>query len=97
MSRIRIDSQCKYAAVARGDASIYLRMPTRKDYREKIWDHAAGMLVVEEAGGRVTDVKGHPLDFTRGRTLDANRGVVATCGPIHDEVIGVVKRVRSEP
>lgn len=92
----RIDSQCKYAAIARGDASIYLRMPTRADYREKIWDHAAGKLVVEEAGGRVTDVEGNSLDFTHGRTLDANRGVVATCGPIHDEVIAVVKRVRSE-
>ena len=92
----RIDSQCKYAAIARGDASIYLRMPTRADYREKIWDHAGGKLVVEEAGGRVTDVEGNPLDFTQGRTLEANRGVVATCGPIHDEVIAVVKRVRAE-
>jgi 3'(2'), 5'-bisphosphate nucleotidase len=91
----RIDSQCKYAAIARGDASIYLRMPTRKDYREKIWDHAAGVLVVESAGGRVTDVEGRPLDFTRGRTLEANQGVVATCGPIHDRVIEVVKKVRS--
>ncbi|MBW2697824.1 MAG: 3'(2'),5'-bisphosphate nucleotidase, partial [Deltaproteobacteria bacterium] len=35
----RIDSQCKYAAVGRGDASIYLRLPTRKGYEEKIWDH----------------------------------------------------------
>ena len=92
----RIDSQCKYAAIARGDASIYLRMPTRKDYREKIWDHAAGKLVVEEAGGTVTDVEGNPLDFSHGRTLDANRGVVATCGPIHERVIEVVRSVRAE-
>lgn len=90
----RIDSQCKYAAVAEGDASIYLRLPTRPDYREKIWDHAAGMLVVEEAGGRVSDVEGAPLDFRRGRTLAGNRGVVATCGAIHDEVIAAVKKVR---
>lgn len=92
----RIDSQCKYAAIARGDASIYLRLPTRKDYREKIWDHAAGKLVVEEAGGRVTDVEGKALDFSHGRTLDANRGVVATCGPIHDRVIEVVRKIRAE-
>ncbi len=92
----RIDSQCKYAAIARGDASIYLRLPTRKDYREKIWDHAAGKLVVEEAGGRVTDVEGNALDFSHGRTLDANRGVVATCGPIHDRVIEVVRKIRAE-
>jgi 3'(2'), 5'-bisphosphate nucleotidase len=90
----RIDSQCKYAAVAEGDASIYLRLPTREDYREKIWDHAAGMLVVEEAGGRVTDVVGRPLEFRHGRTLAANRGVVATCGTIHDEVIAAVQQVR---
>jgi 3'(2'), 5'-bisphosphate nucleotidase len=91
----RIDSQCKYAAIARADASIYLRMPTRKDYREKIWDHAAGKLVVEEAGGTVTDVEGNPLDFTHGRTLDSNRGVIATCGPIHTRVIEVVKKIRA--
>lgn len=92
---LRIDSQCKYAAVARGDASIYLRMPTRKDYREKIWDHAAGKLVVEAAGGRVTDIDGKALDFTCGRALDNNRGVVATSGTIHDEVIDAIRRVRA--
>lgn len=87
----RIDSQCKYAAVARGDASIYLRLPTRKDYREKIWDHAAGKAVVEAAGGRVTDVDGRNLDFTHGRTLDQNRGIIATSGPIHEEVLAAVR------
>jgi 3'(2'), 5'-bisphosphate nucleotidase len=90
----RIDSQCKYAVVAEGDASIYLRLPTKRDYREKIWDHAAGMLVVEEAGGRVSDVEGRALDFRCGRTLAANRGVVATCGSIHDEVLAAIARVR---
>jgi len=90
----RIDSQCKYGVVARGDASIYLRMPTRGDYREKVWDHAAGKLVVEAAGGRVTDVNGEPLDFRRGRTLEHNRGVVATNGTIHDEVLQAVRQVR---
>ncbi|MCL2329795.1 MAG: 3'(2'),5'-bisphosphate nucleotidase [Phycisphaerae bacterium] len=89
----RIDSQCKYAAVARGDASIYLRLPTRADYEEKIWDHAAGWAVITEAGGRVTDVAGRPLDFSLGRTLRHNKGVVATSGQIHDAVITAVKNV----
>jgi 3'(2'), 5'-bisphosphate nucleotidase len=87
---VRVDSQAKYAIVARGDASIYLRLPTREDYREKIWDHAAGMIVVEEAGGTVSDATGRPLDFSRGRRLEDNRGVVATNGPIHDEVLQAV-------
>jgi 3'(2'), 5'-bisphosphate nucleotidase len=89
----RIDSQCKYAAVARGDASIYLRLPTRADYREKIWDHAAGKFVVEQAGGRVTDVSGAALDFGRGRRLERNRGVIATDGAFHDEVVAAVTAV----
>ncbi|HUF96570.1 MAG TPA: 3'(2'),5'-bisphosphate nucleotidase [Ilumatobacter sp.] len=92
-SPYRIDSQCKYAAVARGDASIYLRLPTRADYREKIWDHAAGKLVVERAGGRVTDVDGRPLDFSVGAKLANNRGVVATDGRFHDDVLAAVAEV----
>jgi 3'(2'), 5'-bisphosphate nucleotidase len=87
----RIDSQCKYAAVARGDASIYLRLPTRADYRETIWDHAAGVIVVEEAGGAVTDVLGRPLDFTRGRRLEANQGIIATNGRFHERVVAAVR------
>ncbi len=89
----RIDSQCKYAAVARGDASIYLRLPTRKDYQEKIWDHAAGWIVVREAGGQVSDVRGEPLDFGQGRTLAHNEGVIVTNGKLHDEVIEATRAV----
>ena len=89
---VRVDSQCKYAIVGQGQAQIYLRLPTRKDYREKIWDHAAGLIVVEEAGGRVTDVRGHDLDFGHGRQLENNSGVIATNGPIHDKVLEVVAR-----
>jgi 3'(2'), 5'-bisphosphate nucleotidase len=87
---LRMDSQCKYAAVARGEASIYLRLPTKADYRECIWDHAAGMICVEEAGGRVTDIDGRPLDFHAGRKFDHNRGVIATSGPIHAAVLAAV-------
>jgi len=84
----RLDSQCKYAVVARGDAGVYMRLPTRPDYEEKIWDHAAGVVIVEEAGGVVTDVDGKPLDFSRGRTLCGNRGVIATNGQLHGSVLG---------
>ncbi len=90
----RIDSQCKYAAVARGDAEIYLRLPTSEEYREKIWDHAAGSIVVEEAGGTVTDVHGNALDFSKGRKLQDNQGIIATSGPFHDEVVAAVKAAR---
>lgn len=91
---LRIDSQCKYAAVGRGDVSIYLRYPKDDVYREKIWDHAAGLIVVEEAGGRVTDIFGEPLNFTLGRTLRENRGVVATNGALHDHIISIISELQ---
>jgi len=84
---IRLDSQAKYATVARGEADIYLRLPTRADYNEKIWDHAGGVLIVEEAGGTVTDMTGKPLEFTHGHELTANRGVVVTNGLLHKTVL----------
>ena len=88
---VRIDSQCKYGVVARGEAAIYLRLPRSESYREKIWDHAAGWLVVTEAGGRVSDTDGRPLDFSIGRTLDRNRGIVATNGALHDPVLAAIR------
>lgn len=69
---IRMDSQCKYAALATGKADIYLRLAVKPGYVEKIWDHAAGDLIVREAGGLVTDADGKRLDFSRGRLLHDN-------------------------
>jgi 3'(2'), 5'-bisphosphate nucleotidase len=92
---IRMDSQAKYAAVARGDVEIYLRAPNAKtpDYRECVWDHAAGWLAVAEAGGRVTDVRGNAIDWTQGRRLESNVGVLATNGRVHDAVLEALQRL----
>ena len=90
---VRLDSQAKYAVVARGEADIYLRLPTKADYREMIWDHAGGVIVVEEAGGKVTDVAGAPLEFVHGHTLKNNRGVVVSNGRLHNAVIDAVRAV----
>lgn len=87
----RIDSQCKYAVVAAGRASVYLRLPRDPAYREKSWDHAAGSIVVEEAGGRVSDLDGRPLDFSRGRLLGTSRGIVCTNGRIHDTLVAACR------
>lgn len=89
----RLDSQCKYAVVARGQADAYLRLPTGKPYVEKIWDHAAGMLIAQEAGAHVSDITGAPLDFTRGRRLEANRGIVCATRGLHDRVIETIERL----
>ena len=46
---VRMDSQAKYGSVARGAGDIYLRLPVNKTYQEKVWDHAAGDLIVRAA------------------------------------------------
>lgn len=92
----RLDSQVKYGQVANGDASIYLRIPTSKRHVEKIWDHAAGMIIVEEAGGKVTDIHGKQLDFRHGKTLSKNEGIVATNGFLHELVLQTFQRVFSK-
>jgi 3'(2'), 5'-bisphosphate nucleotidase len=90
---VRMDSQAKYASIARGAGDIYLRLPTSKTYQEKIWDHAAGDLIVREAGGQVTDIHGKRLDFTVGRTLANNKGVVAAPVGGHPQVLKAVQEV----
>jgi HAL2 family 3'(2'),5'-bisphosphate nucleotidase len=89
---LRMDSQAKYAVVGRGDAELYFRLPS-SDYVEQIWDHAAGSLIVEEAGGRVSDVLGNDLDFTTGRRLERNRGLIVTPAALHELVLAAVQRV----
>ncbi len=89
----RMDSQAKYGAVACGEASIYLRLPRSAAYREKIWDHAAGSILVEEAGGRVTDFRGDRLDFSAGPKLQRNHGVLATNGRLHQQALAAIAAV----
>ena len=86
---LRMDSQAKYGIVARGEATFYLRAPSSSepDYRENIWDHAAGSIIAEEAGGRMTDTWGQPLDFTSGIKMKKNHGIVVTNGLLHDVVL----------
>ena len=85
---VQVDSQCKYAVVARGQADLYLRLPTKKGYVERIWDHAAGSLVASESGCVVSDVYGKALEFGHGRGLEKNAGIVCCERSIHAAVIG---------
>ena len=89
----RLDSQAKYAVVARGEAEAYLRLPRDAEYKEKIWDHAGGLLVVTEAGGKVTDIKGRDLEFNHGHLLGNSLGVIVTNGLVHDAVLAAIREL----
>jgi 3'(2'), 5'-bisphosphate nucleotidase len=92
---ILMDSQAKHVVVASGGADLLLRLPIVKDFHDAIWDQAAGALLIEEAGGRVTDLTGRALDFSTGRRLVRNHGFVASNGLLHDVVLDAVQRPES--
>jgi myo-inositol-1(or 4)-monophosphatase len=53
------------------------------------WDIGAGSLIVEEAGGKVTNLSGGPLDISSGHIL-------ATNGKIHEEIIEVLTSLENQ-
>ena len=65
-------------------------------FSRKLCVHAAGFIVVTEAGGTVTDAFGRELDFGLGRTLERNRGIVATNGLLHRKVLAAAAAVLPE-
>ena len=79
--------------VARGQADAYLRMPTKKGYVERIWDHAAGSLVASESGCFATDIAGRALDFGHGRGLEKNKGVVCAPPALHGRFIAAIEEL----
>ena len=53
------------------------------EHNLQAWDSAAGFLIVEEAGGRVTDFAGNRYSLYQPH-------IVATNGKIHDELLGII-------
>ena len=92
----RLDSLAKYSILAAGQSEGIIRVPPegQPDYREKIWDIAAGALVVEEAGGQASDLDGRPLDFSTGRQLSHNRGILVTNGALHNAFVGALRKLK---
>src|SRR5579875_2166766 len=72
-------------ASGRGDATFTL---TPKNE----WDVCAGTLLVEEAGGRVTDLDGAPLVFNQPSPL--RPGLVASNGVLHEALLALIAEVR---
>lgn len=77
-----MESQVKFALVARGDVDLAVRFPSGDPARDRdmIWDYAGAVTFVEEAGGRMTDCRGEPLRFGRGRSIERNAGVLCAAG-----------------
>ena len=77
-----------------GAAAVDLALVARGVYdgyfepRLHPWDVAAGAVIVVEAGGRVTDYEGAPMDPARG-------WIAASNGAIHGEMLALIREARS--
>lgn len=76
----RAESQYKYAMVAEGSADFFVRYPYVSS-KAKIWDHAPGAFLVEESGGVVSDLLGHPLNYTNHEFLQNHPVILASRDP----------------
>lgn len=70
------------ARIAAGELDAYFK--TTSNY----WDHAAGALLVTEAGGTVTDLSGGPFS-------EASSSIAASNGLVHREFMDAVTRGRA--
>ncbi len=67
------------AQVARGDYGVFM------EFKLQPWDHAAGGLLVNEAGGRVTDCCNQRLSVQRSSSLLASNGL------LHDAALAIAQ------
>ncbi len=72
----------KIGLITEREADIYLHLsPSTKQ-----WDTCGPEIILQEAGGRVTDLFGQPLTYN-GVRIDNRNGIVATNGASHEMVI----------
>jgi 3'(2'), 5'-bisphosphate nucleotidase len=79
---------------------LLLRIPLQGQppYRLKIWDYAAGSILVEEAGGVTGDLNGRSLDFGRGRDLSVNYGILVSTEKLYPRVLETLQQMQiSDP
>lgn len=87
MTRLRVAGSCGlelcYVACGRTDSMIRTRQP--------IYDYAAGKIIVEQAGGEVTNFRGEILSVD----LDKEQGadILASNGNIHQEILDFLRRL----
>lgn len=98
-------SHMRYASLILGGGHCQIRAPPPPNPEKKpsvvyIWDHAGAQLIFTELGGKITDLRGEPMDFSAGRTLSKNCGMLIARQDIHAELLetvnSIVKRLKKQ-
>ncbi|KAI9370637.1 hypothetical protein BJX61DRAFT_535463 [Aspergillus egyptiacus] len=86
-------AQLRYIAIAVGGCNVLVKIPRKTSYRSKVWDHVGGMLIAEELGCIVSDLKGDPVDCSLGRSLAGCQGMIIAPASIHGRLVEAVKQL----
>ena len=70
----------RMALVSNGKFDSMMALNTKSD-----WDVAAGDLIINEAGGKVTDHKGNQLLYNLENT--SKKSIIGTCMSLHDKIL----------
>ena len=87
----KIANKIQKGGIATAFYSIQLKLPSSfafDCFYEEIlrpWDYAAGAVIIEEAGGKITDLEGNKVSFEK------SRGILASNGFTHDELMRLTK------
>ena len=86
-------SHVRYASLIIGGGDFLVRLPSGPSSWSCIWDHAGAQLIYRELGGKITDLDGRDVDFSAGRHLSRNRGLVLAKDGLHERVLRAVREV----
>jgi 3'(2'), 5'-bisphosphate nucleotidase len=81
----------KVGLIARQICDIYIHLSPRT----KFWDTCAPQIILEEAGGQMTDIFGAPLRYDL-RDVQNHNGILASNGAAHDEAVLQLKPLLNE-
>lgn len=80
----------KLVMIAAGEADLYVNPSGRLAE----WDTCAPEVLIHEAGGRISDLEGNPLSYNRGPEVCHKKGVLASHGRFHDDLLRAIDALR---
>jgi 3'-phosphoadenosine 5'-phosphosulfate (PAPS) 3'-phosphatase len=86
---IPLDSMAKLCMVADGSSELYIKPMNMQ--RSFTWDFLPGELLVKEAGGMITDIRGNPIQYINDKCKITAPGLIASNGIKHEELLNALK------
>lgn len=83
-----IGSSLKVGKISSGEAEAYITTTTKM----KEWDSAASYCIINEAGGKMTDMQGNDITYNNKKVNHEN-GILVTNGIIHEKIINEFKKL----